>query len=200
VAASQARTWDAVIDLFAERNIPIRTMERASGFIATEQLSVNAEEGLRWADCGKAKWPFGGKRRDKEGKEVDYSRIAPDQAIYNVLVRGDSAESRVKVTVLWQYAGINGRRAVECSTKGVWEWEMESTIQQRAETRAPSGVTAQGPLDNVPPGTNWVADAKARLYYPARCPAASQVAVSDRLFYGSETAVQSAGFRRSPRC
>jgi hypothetical protein len=40
VAASFGRTWDAVIDHFAERNISIRTMERSSGFIAAEPFRV----------------------------------------------------------------------------------------------------------------------------------------------------------------
>ncbi|MGH9897071.1 MAG: hypothetical protein ACREA0_34765, partial [bacterium] len=41
VTASFGRTWDAVIDEFADRNIPIRTIERASGLIATELLSIS---------------------------------------------------------------------------------------------------------------------------------------------------------------
>src|SRR5689334_6312594 len=52
VDASMGRTWDAVIDQFAARNIPIRTIERASGLIATDQLTVG-REGYWWADCGK---------------------------------------------------------------------------------------------------------------------------------------------------
>src|SRR5438132_5697412 len=50
VAASFAKTWDAVIDVFAERNIPLRTLDRSSGFAATDELG--ADGSARWADCG----------------------------------------------------------------------------------------------------------------------------------------------------
>ncbi len=85
-------TWDAVIDMFAERNIPIRTIERASGIIATEQLSVGPE-GKVWPDCGRS---FSG-------------TVLPNYAIYNLLVRGDSSSSRVKATV---------RRSLTSKTSG----------------------------------------------------------------------------------
>jgi len=40
VTSSFGRAWDAVIDVFAEANTPIRTMERASGFIAAELATI----------------------------------------------------------------------------------------------------------------------------------------------------------------
>ncbi len=51
VGATMGATWDAVIDLFAARNIPIRSIERVSGIIVTDILSVG-DDGPRWADCG----------------------------------------------------------------------------------------------------------------------------------------------------
>src|SRR3712207_1620493 len=79
VAAPFGRTWDAVIDEFAAQNIPIRTMERASGFIATEQLSV-PRSSEKYADCG-----------------TDVAvPLVPHRATYNVLVRGDSTRSSAK--------------------------------------------------------------------------------------------------------
>ena len=77
VSASMGQTWDAVIDLFAARNIPIRAIERASGIIATDGLSVDSADGVKWADCGR----------------VGPRLIPANNAIYNVLVRGDSANS-----------------------------------------------------------------------------------------------------------
>ncbi len=117
VTASFARTWDAVIDQFAAQNIPIHNMERASGFISTDALSVSPSDGLTWADCGKN----------------IYGTIPATHATYNVLVRGDSAKSTVKATVRWT-AGAAGA-LVECSTRGVWEGAIEAKILSRAEEK-----------------------------------------------------------------
>jgi hypothetical protein len=117
VNVSAAKAWDAVIDQFAARNIPVRTMERVSGFISTDALSVG-REGLAWADCGRAMGV----------------PLPPDRATYNVLVRGGDTASTVKVTVRWTQGGHgNDRTLVECSTKGVWEAEFEGDVKARAE-------------------------------------------------------------------
>src|SRR5437667_10539466 len=50
VASSFAKTWDAVIDVFSERNIPLRTLDRSSGFAATDELGD--DRSARGADCG----------------------------------------------------------------------------------------------------------------------------------------------------
>src|SRR5215213_11904 len=115
VNASMGRTWDAVIDMFTARNIPIRTIERASGIIATDQLSVG-EEGRGWADCG----------------QNNGSTLAPDAAIYNVLVRGDSTSAVVKATVRWTRTIASS--TIECSTSHIWERELETAVKTRAQT------------------------------------------------------------------
>src|SRR5207244_1446028 len=47
VNASVGRAWDAVLDLFAARQIAISTWERASGFIGTDQWDVPGSEARR---------------------------------------------------------------------------------------------------------------------------------------------------------
>ena len=89
VAAPAARTWDAVIDVFAERNIPILSMDRSSGFVATDALVVRKYSGGRLAQCG----------------TVLGVPIAPSRATYSIVVRGDSARSTVKATVRWTAGG-----------------------------------------------------------------------------------------------
>lgn len=84
VRASFGRTWDAVIDAFADQNVPIKTIDRSSGFIATDQLAVPEADSMD-ADCGTA-------------GEI---KLVPLHATYNVVVRGDSTASSVRVTVLW---------------------------------------------------------------------------------------------------
>jgi hypothetical protein len=115
VSASAWQTWDAVVDLFAARSIPIRTIERASGFVATDELSVGPE-GRKWADCGK----------------LNSVRLGPERAIYNVLVRGDSASSSVKATVRWTYSATK-LGTIECSTSHAWEEGFEAEVKADAE-------------------------------------------------------------------
>jgi hypothetical protein len=119
VDASIGHTWDAVIDLFAARNIPIRTIERASGLIASDLLGVNEadEKEGKWGSCG----------------TVDGQRIAPNYAIYNVLVRGDSASATVRTTVRWSYVVERSTRPQECTSTYVWERDLEQDVKERAE-------------------------------------------------------------------
>lgn len=42
------KIWSAIIETFAEWNIPISNMEKASGFIATQEIKFPSE----YADCG----------------------------------------------------------------------------------------------------------------------------------------------------
>ena len=67
---------------------------------------------------------------------------------------------------------------------------------------APSQQPAQRqPLvDDVPQGTNWVANAKTRLYYRAGCPVTARIPQADRLYYGAESSLQAAGFTKSEEC
>lgn len=113
VNASIGKTWDAVIDLFAEQNIPIRNMERASGFIAAEPALVTRADGEKWSDCGGA---LGVK-------------LGATRATYNVLVRGDSSHATVRTTVLWERPGTSQA----CTTRGVWEQDFEASVKARAE-------------------------------------------------------------------
>jgi len=115
------RSWDAVIDMFAARNIPIRTIERASGIIATEQLAVG-DEGKEWADCGEHRGTV----------------LTPNFATYNVLVRGDSVSSRIKATVRWTLE-TSPSDAIECSSRNIWEQELEQQAKGRAEAHTLSG-------------------------------------------------------------
>lgn len=115
VSASFGRTWDAVIDHFAHRTIPIRTIDRGSGLIATETMAVGAD-GPRWADCG---------RQGVKSYE-------PRTANYNVLVRGDSARATVLETIRFASTDVQDN-PIECSTRGIWEQELEAAVKGAAE-------------------------------------------------------------------
>lgn len=117
VQASFDAAWDAAIDHFAENNIPIATIERASGIIATTQLGVDPEIAEVSSDCG-------------TGSGVNSTiRLRATRAVYNVLVRGDASSATVRVTVSWS----NPLAAFECVTTGAWEKDTEAAIKERAE-------------------------------------------------------------------
>jgi hypothetical protein len=118
VRAPAAESWDAVVETFARRGIPIRTVDPSSGLVVTDELRVGSE-GREFADCGKASGHL----------------LYPDVARYNALVRGDSTTSTVKVTVAW--AHVAGKRAVsDCATTHRFEQAFEDEVRGRAETQA----------------------------------------------------------------
>jgi hypothetical protein len=128
VGASAGQTLDVVVDLFAARNLPIQTIERVTGLVATDELTVGTE-GRTWADCGK----------------LHSVLLGPDRAIYSVLVRGDSATSSVKATVRWTYSAAR-RGGIECSTNHAWEEGFEAAVKAQAERGSrepPPGANAR---------------------------------------------------------
>ncbi len=127
VQASFGRTWDATIDIFGERNIAIKQLERASGFVSTDPIALTREDqraARGWASCR--------------------GNLAPDEAVYNVIVRGDSSQSTVKVTVKWQRS--RSRQLSEpCTSNRAWELCAEDDIKARAERQPPTACQA-GPV------------------------------------------------------
>jgi hypothetical protein len=140
VNASAGRTWDAVVELFAARNIAIRNMERVSGFIAAEPVSVGVQmtKADVLAHCGSV-------------GELIY---APTNATYNVLVRGDSARAIVKVTVLWRRL-LPPEIHFDCTTFDRFEPMFEAAVKALAEGRPRSiSAPATGPPALQPPMTS----------------------------------------------
>ncbi len=218
------RTWDAVIDQFAERNIPIRTIERVSGLIVTDDLTVGTD-GYWWADCGRITGVSTVRRKKQSptaesndsSRATNASHLGPTRATYNILVRGDSLESTVKATVRWTH--VSEKAVVkECTTNHSWERGLEEEVKKGAELHKQTAtvVVPQEPesagvgqptadstgdsVNSVPAGTKWVADKRSKTYYPVRCPAAARIVSADRLYYMTEGAALVAGFRPSLEC
>lgn len=127
VNASFGKSWNAVVDVLTERNIPIKTIDRTSGLIATDQLSVTRDMGVDdAADCGK----------DAVGVKA-----YPTNASYNVLVRGDSSTTVVRVTTRWvrigksRSFGSTDNVSEECGSTGAWETDVERRIKAIAEKK-----------------------------------------------------------------
>lgn len=120
VRASFGKTWDAVVEQFARQNIPIRTIDRASGFIAAEPLRTGnpptSADSSRFADCGR--------RGDVY--------FLPTDVVYNVVVRGDSTKSTVKTTARWSSSTLS---VGACETRGAWEHRFEDDVRYDAESK-----------------------------------------------------------------
>lgn len=128
VRAPLAKTWDSVVDVFADQNIPIRTLDRSSGLIIAEPIKVGRTTD-KLADCG---------------SDMGIPAV-PTDVTYNVRVRGDSSTSMVKVTARWVRVGAGRGLAgmskepvsEECGSTGIWEAQLERNIQARAEAGRP---------------------------------------------------------------
>jgi hypothetical protein len=126
VDVSFSKAWDAVIDIFSEKNIPIKTMDRSSGLIVAEIARVNDNEYSdpsikNWNNCGG--W----------GQTL---RVYANRVTYNIVVRGDSTRSTVRANFLWEHKG-QGQYATDmpCSTTGYLESEWEKRIAEIARSK-----------------------------------------------------------------
>lgn len=128
VAASFDKTWAAVVDLFSERNIQIKTIDKASGVIAAEPQSAPNLVSDSLADCG----------HSTTGRGYSPSN-GPASAVWNVLVRGDSASSTVRATVRFSFLSRLNGQTYECSSTGRWETAFEQSVKTNAEGKGAGG-------------------------------------------------------------
>lgn len=127
VAVPLDDAWRAVVRAFAERNWPIKTIDKTSGVIATDWIRVPEE----YADCGSA--PL----LRKDGTRV----------VFNVLVLADGA-ARSSITVntkFEQVRSIGGQVSViECSSTGQVEGKVHAYVAKHiGRSRAQPVVVAQ---------------------------------------------------------
>ena len=128
VGAPFARTWTAAVDVFAESNVPIETIDRSSGLLVPAQnLFLGGRADTTYADCGQKLEPLGGAVREPMARiAYEYRPIVPRGVRYNVRVNGDSLRSTVQVHAFYSNGGA-------CVSKGKWEAQFEQAIKARAE-------------------------------------------------------------------
>jgi hypothetical protein len=149
VSASFSKTWDAVIDIFASKNISIKTLDRTSGLIVAEAQTIASNDtyGFTIADCGAL-----------TGGSQEYAPlngpIPPTSANWNVLVRStDSTNTLVRATVRFvsvrqtrrsptfgevmagRKEAVDSTEARDCVSKGVWEADLEKSVKATAESK-----------------------------------------------------------------
>ena len=140
VAVPYEQTWQAVIEVFAQNQIPIKTIDRASGLLVAEPLRFNLRNfsssytgkmgslvtsDYEYADCG-------------HSAAIKYN---PTFARFNAQIRqkGDSSVLRVNVLYEWtpqtnlerQYENQLERKI--CVSTGKWENEVIEFIVRRTQ-------------------------------------------------------------------
>jgi hypothetical protein len=105
--------------MLAEQNIPVKTMDKSSGFVAAEVTAVSSTDLDKLANCGSLM-----------SQLLSGSATGNGIARYNILVRGDSAASTVKVTARFIHGGDTPK---DCSSRNVFEGQFQSEVKARAE-------------------------------------------------------------------
>lgn len=118
VKAPFGRTWTATLDELSRRTMPIKNVDRESGVIITDALHLD-QTYYPAADCG------------SDG----FSPFVATQGTFSVLVRGDSAQSSVRISARW-ISVSTGAEAL-CSTRGTWEQGFQAAVRDAAEKRTP---------------------------------------------------------------
>lgn len=102
IAAGFNQAWNGVIDVLAEENVPVKTLDRSSGFVVAEVATMDMSTLEKFTNCG-----------GFMDMMVNSERFGV--ANYNILVRGDSTASNVKVTARFTHG------STVCATKNVFE-------------------------------------------------------------------------------
>lgn len=118
-------TWTALIDVFADRNWAIDNLDKESGIVTTDWMSLG-DEAERYADCGSS----------------GLSTVEATQIKFNVRVKGDASASTVSVnTKFRQQRRFDSNVAVvDCSSTGAVESEVQRQVDSMAaqnEARSP---------------------------------------------------------------
>lgn len=110
------QSWNAVIDVLAEDNVPVKTLDRSSGFVVAEVSAMSL------SDLSNLTTNCGGFVDIMLQSDVKYGI-----ANYNILIRGDSNTSMVKVTARFTHASIT------CQSKNLFENNFQTAVKTRAE-------------------------------------------------------------------
>ncbi len=118
------RTWSAVVETFAELNLPIMKAEKSSGLIATDWISFkDRKQGTTYCTCGSTILPLS--EVDRRGK-------------IDVLVTDDSLEIKVNAVFekISQYKEIVD--SSPCVSTGKLEAEIRKHVSEKIAANAES--------------------------------------------------------------
>lgn len=122
--------WSAAVQFFADTRVPIGTIEKASGLIASKDFALDLAGLRHWADCGTV--------NGQPYVDIIDQGFMTGVADFNVFVQpaGDSTAIRVNVGVRSRlnprYAATFGDRDI-CESNGVFEREVVEYIRLNAK-------------------------------------------------------------------
>lgn len=109
--------WNAIVDIFGERNWTIANMEKASGFINSEWM--DATNSRAYVDCG------------SPGMSIERGRRGRFNLVLREAPGGDGVTLTVNTT--WQAEREFGGSytAIECASTGELEAELQEEVRER---------------------------------------------------------------------
>jgi hypothetical protein len=127
--APRDAVWQGVIAFFADSRMPIATIDKESGLIASRAFALSSDQRLAWMHCGSA----GG----ASVVEPADSAVRAE-ADFNVLVRPAGASTAVRVNVGFNASRVNPVRGdryapLECMSNGTFERALLNAIRFRTE-------------------------------------------------------------------
>lgn len=121
--------WTAVVSYFADTRVPIGTIDKTSGLIASRAFTLPDDAVRAWANCGTTS-------SGESAVERLYSINNPPRlsADFNVFVqpRGDSTAVRVNLGLTGQARSPGGMVALTCVTNGKFEEGLIAHVRARA--------------------------------------------------------------------
>jgi len=113
------KIWDAVIETFAEKNIPISNMEKVSGFIASQETRVPSV----YADCGAT--PLG----------VAFNSALPVIGSFNVFVK-ELSPNNYSVLITSSYRVVTDNMFYKyCVSTGYLENRFLTILEQKLSSK-----------------------------------------------------------------
>lgn len=161
IAAPVDAVWSAVIEAFADVRVPIETIEKASGLVATRTFRLTFDQLKAWGNCGVA--------NGKPLLEQVNAQVMYGTADFNVFVRPTADGTLVRVNLGVQGYRMNPYQNNQftpdvCVSSGAFERNLLAFVQARTrEATAPAagasltGSSAPMPIPAAPSGTSWQA-------------------------------------------
>ena len=118
INAPVARTWDATLAVLEAQRFGLKSADRTSGLVETDQLEMpESVDGRELAECGRAIIP-----------------LAPDRVSYAIRVSGDTRSSTILATARFGHSKpAAADSGTTCTSKGVLEASFEAAVKAKAE-------------------------------------------------------------------